>query len=130
MVQETVRYSDSVVDEVQELVEDGIFETKSEYYRFASELLLDSLKEDYDPEMVKYDAIAEVTQQQTNNESTIDRSDSSMFYKSAIVVRRHARRGEIDAAEEYIDTHYAPDRGEYLLLEALFDYYYRMTANK
>ena len=130
MVQETVRYSDSVVERVQELVEEGTFENKSEYYRFASELLLDSLKEDYEPEMVKYDAIAENTQQQVQGESAIDKADGSMFYKSAIVVRRHARRGEIDAAEEYIDTHYAPDRGEYLFLESLLDYYYNMTAGK
>ena len=130
MVQETVRYSDSVVERVQELVEEGTFENKSEYYRFASELLLDSLKKDYEPEMVKYDAIAENTQQQVKGGFAIDQSDGSMFYESAIVVRRYARRGEIDAAEEYIDTHYGPDRGEYLFLEALLDYYYNMTVSK
>ena len=80
--------------------------------------------------MVKYDTIAESTQQQVQGESTSEHSDGSMFYKSAIAVRRHARRGEIDAAEEYIDTHYASDRGEYLFLEALLDYYYNMTVSK
>jgi Arc/MetJ-type ribon-helix-helix transcriptional regulator len=121
MVQETVRYSDAIVKKVNELVEEGTFETKSEFYRFATEMLLDSMCEDYAPEMLKYDIVAERTRQQVGESS--EESDGSMFYNSAIIVRRHARRGEIDAAEEYIDTHYASERGEYLLLESLLDYY-------
>jgi Arc/MetJ-type ribon-helix-helix transcriptional regulator len=125
MVQETVRYSDAIVKKVNELVEEGTFETKSEFYRFATEMLLDSMCEDYAPEMLKYDIVAERTRQQVGESS--EESDGSMFYNSAIIVRRHARRGEIDAAEEYIDTHYASERGEYLLLESLLDYYCDMS---
>lgn len=124
MVQETVRFSDYIVNEVDELVEEGMFEHKSEFYRFATEMLLDSMREDYSPEMLNYDAIAEKTRQQLGNPS--NESDGSMFYNSAIVVRRYARRGEINAAEDYIDTHYPTEGGEYLLLEALLDYYYNM----
>jgi Arc/MetJ-type ribon-helix-helix transcriptional regulator len=124
MVQETVRYSDSVVETVQSLVEEGTFNHKSEFYRFATELLLDQLDEEYEPEMVSYDALSEATQQSTH--STSDQPDRSMFYQSAIVVRRHARCEEITAAEEHIDRHYPPERGEYLLLEALLDYYSNM----
>lgn len=125
MVQETVRYSDSIVDTVEKLVEEGTFNHKSEFYRFATELLLDQLDEEYEPEMVSYDALSEATQQ--SYVDTSDQSDGSMFYQSAIVVRRHARREEINTAEEYIDTHYPPERGEYLLLEALLDYYSDMN---
>ena len=124
MVQETVRYSDSIVESVEELVENGVFEHKSEFYRFATELLLESLHENYEPEMLNYDNLAENTRQQIGD-TAIEKSERSMFYESAVVVRRHARRGEMSAAEEYIDTHYPPERGEHLLLEALLDYYSR-----
>ena len=126
MVQETVRYSDSIVESVEKLVEEDIFDNKSEFYRFATELLLDSLDEDYDPEMVNYDTLAEAANQEAGK-STIKRSGESMFYQSAIVVRRHARRGEIELAQEYIDTQYPSERGEYLLLEAVLDYYSQMS---
>lgn len=122
MVQETVRFSQSIVEAVEELVEEGTFENKSEFYRFATELLLDSVHDEYDPEMVKFDTIAEGTRQQVA-EPPAEQSDGSMFYQSAVTVRRHARRGDIDAAEEYIDAHYPSERGEYLLLETLLDYY-------
>ena len=122
MVQETVRYSDSIVEAVEQLVERGTFENKSEFYRFASELLLGSLDDDYDPEMLNYDTLAERTRKHMRG-PTVEQQEGSMFYESAIVVRRHARRGEISTAEEYIETHYPSERGEYLLLEALLDYY-------
>lgn len=125
MVQETVRYSDSIVQTVEKFVEEDTFSHKSEFYRFATELLLDQLDEEYEPEMVNYDALLEATQQSYIGIS--DQSDRSMFYQSAIVVRRHARRGEIKTAEEYIDTHYPPERGEHLLLETLLDYYSEMN---
>lgn len=121
MVQETVRYSDYIVETVKKSVEEGRFRNKSEFYRFATELLLDQLYEEYEPEMVSYDTVLEAIQQADLNAS--DQPNGSMFYESAIIVRRHARRGEINTAEEYIDTHYPPERGEYLLLEALLDYY-------
>lgn len=121
MVQETVRYSNTIVETVEKLVEQGSFSNKSEFYRFATELLLEQLDEEYEPEMVSYNALSEATQLSDTDNS--DQSDGSMFYQSAIVVRRHARREEISAAEEYIDAHYPPQRGEYLLLEALLDYY-------
>jgi len=123
MVQETVRISESIVEAVQAPVNEGTFEHKSEFYRFATELLLDSLQEDYDPEMLNYDSLTETTRQQLA-EFTGGQSGGSMFYESAILIRRHARRGEIDTAEEYIETHYPSERGEYLLLEALLDYYH------
>ena len=85
--------------------------------------MLDSLQEDYDPEMLNYDSLTETTRQQLA-EFTGGQSGGSMFYESAILIRRHARRGEIDTAEEYIETHYPSERGEYLLLEALLDYYH------
>lgn len=128
MVQETVRYSESIVDAVDELVEEGTFGHKSEFYRFATEMLLDSIDESYNPEMLNYDTLAENTRQQ--GEEYHQESDTRMFYSSAIVVRRHARRGEIGAAEEYIDTHYPPERGEHLILEALLDYYSIASTEK
>lgn len=123
MVQETVRYSESIVEGVDELLEDDMFETKSEFYRFAAELLLSSLQESYEPEMLNYDRIAERTRQHTR-EAPTEPSGKSMFYESAVTIRRHARRNEISAAETHIDRHYPPERGEHLLLEALLDYYH------
>jgi hypothetical protein len=128
MVQETVRYSDSIVKSVEEMVNEDIFDHKSEFYRFATEFLLDQLDQNYDPEMLNYDTLAESTQHNVEPDSDY-RSDKSMFYQSAIAVRRHARRGNITAAEEYIDTHYPSERGEYLLLEAVLDYYSNVNDN-
>jgi Arc/MetJ-type ribon-helix-helix transcriptional regulator len=124
-----VRYSESIVESVERIVEEGTFDHKSEFYRFATELLLDQLDEDYDPEMLRYDTLSESTQQNVPTHAA-DQSDKSMFYRSAIVVRRHARRGDVDSAEDYIDTHYPSERGEYLLLEALLDYYDNMNDSK
>jgi hypothetical protein len=122
MVQETVRYSDSIVESVEEMVDEGIFDDKSKFYRFATESLLEQLEKDYEPEMLNYDDFAEATQRNAET-YTADQSAKSPFYQSAIAVRRHARRGEIKTAEEYIDTQYPSGQGEYLLLEALLDYY-------
>ncbi|NKE36559.1 transcriptional regulator [Natronococcus sp. JC468] len=128
MAQETIRFSESIVDEVEDLVENGEFEHKSEFYRFATEVLLNALNEEYDPEMVKYDRLLESVTNRSEGpglDPGVQHDDDagSTFYRSATTIRRHARRGESEAAEEHIDARYPPERGEYLLLEDLLDYY-------
>lgn len=103
------------------MIDEGIFDNKSEFYRFASELLLDSLRDEYTPEMVNYDQLTDTLDSQREKKDATE--DISGFYRSATTVRRCARRGDISAAEEHIDSRYPPERGEYLLLEALLDYY-------
>jgi len=126
MVQETIRFSETVVNEVEDLVAEGVFETKSEFYRFASEMLLDAINDEYDPEMVNYDKLSggvreridsAIGEQDALPDPTTQPNDAGTFYRSALVVRRHARKGEIEQAEEHIDSHYPPERGEYLMLE-------------
>ena len=50
MVKSTVRFPESVVGEIESLVEDGRFESKSEFYRFSTDYVLNQVLDDYDPE--------------------------------------------------------------------------------
>lgn len=137
MVQETIRFSEGMTEKVDELLDQGVFETKSEFYRFAAETLLVSLNDDYQPDMVDYErhqqSVRNAVEDDDGEFDTVcgdvakngegDNEDECLFYTSAITIRRLAREGDIDSAKEYIDDNYTKERGELLLLEALLDYY-------
>ena len=122
MVQETIRYSEGVVTEVESLVNAGVFDSKSEFYRFATEALLTSINDDYKPNMHNYNKYQEKVRAEFKSDDSTA-YDQSLFYSSAVAVRRYARNKDIQSAENHIDSHYSEDMGEYLLLEALLDYY-------
>ena len=49
MVKSTVRFPESVVGEIEALVEDGTFESKSEFYRFSTDYVLNQVLDEYEP---------------------------------------------------------------------------------
>jgi Arc/MetJ-type ribon-helix-helix transcriptional regulator len=124
MVKSTVRYPEAVMDHVEEMVAEGMFSSKSEFQRFAVEYVL-SETTDYEPEIVDFDEIStEVLPQKSVIQEAEETSDSmEEFLEIAARIRQFAVRGEIDTAEEYIDTHYPPTDPRSMLLDDLLTAY-------
>jgi Arc/MetJ-type ribon-helix-helix transcriptional regulator len=125
MVKNTVRFHEDVVDEIEGLVEEGVLESKSEFYRFASEYVLQRISEGYEPHMVDYDSVkAELG---PDDPRTIggDTAEGSgiPFLESAAMVRKYAFRGNFADAEDFIDHHYEAGERDAMLLEELLDLY-------
>jgi len=55
MAKDTVRYPDDVVTEIDALVDDGMFESKSEFYRFSAEYVLTLIDSDHDIKTFNFD---------------------------------------------------------------------------
>lgn len=124
VVKSTVRFPESVMDRVEEMVEEGVFSSKSEFQRFAVEFVLSEIDE-YEPEMIDYD---ELRREAFPNGSPIARGtqapeEAETFYENAARVRQFAIRGNISTAEEYIDTTYPVTDPRCLLLDELLDSY-------
>ena len=112
------------MDRVEELVEDDTFSSKSEFQRFAVEYVLSELGE-YDPEMVDFEELrAELF---LSPADPIQRDEdpelNEAFYQNAARVRQYAIRGDIETAEEYIDTAYPVTDPRCLLLDDLLEAY-------
>jgi len=127
MVKNTVRFHEDVVDEIEGLVEDGVLESKSEFYRFASEYVLQRISEEYEPHMVDYDSVrAELVPDDPRTiggESGIEAGSGIPFLDSAAMVRKYALRGNFVDAEDFIDHHYEAGERDAMLLEELLDLY-------
>jgi len=124
MVKSTVRFPETVMDHVEQMVEEGSFSSKSEFQRFAVEYMLSEVA-DYDPQIVDFD---EICMEVLPKESVIEEAEttpdpSGEFIETATRVRQFAVRGDIDTAEEYIDTHYPPTDPRSLLLDDLLRTY-------
>lgn len=124
MVKSTVRFPDAVMDEVEEMVDRGVFSSKSEFQRFAVEFVLSEMGS-YEPEMVDFEELkAEAFPGgQPTRESPATPEDTEPFYENAARVRQFATRGQIDIAEEYIDTTYPVTDPRCLLLDDLLESY-------
>jgi len=112
------------MDRVEEMVSEESFSSKSEFQRFAVELVLSEIAE-YDPEMLDFD---ELRNQVLPKQSLIAEAEQSSgsddeFYKTAARVRQFAIRGEIDTAEEYIDTSYPLTDPRSMLLDDFLETY-------
>ena len=126
MVKNTVRFHESVVDEIESLVEAGVLESKSEFYRFASEYVLTKVADDYEPHMVDFDSVrAEIIPDEPRRieAGPEPREDGIPFFESAAMVRKYALRGSFNDAEDFIDHHYEPGERDAMLLEELLDLY-------
>jgi len=127
MVKNTVRFHESVVEEIEGLVEEGVLESKSEFYRFASEYVLQRISEDYEPHMVDYDSVkAELgpdDPQTIGREAGVEAGSGIPFLESAAMVRKYALRGNFADAEDFIDHHYEPGERDAMLLEELLELY-------
>jgi Arc/MetJ-type ribon-helix-helix transcriptional regulator len=127
MVKNTVRFHEDVVDEIERLVEDGVLESKSEFYRFASEYVLQRISEEYEPHMVDYDSVrAELAPDDPRTiggEESIEAGSGIPFLDSAAMVRKYALRGNFADAEDFIDHHYEAGERDAMLLEELLELY-------
>lgn len=124
MVKSTVRFSEVIVERIDELVDEGTFGSKSEFQRFAAELLLTEIV-DYEPEMVDFDQRRDEI---LPPEAFIGRDDrttnSDEFYRIAARVRQFGIRGDIDAGKEFIDTQYSPSDPRCMILDDILKSYY------
>ncbi|NUE03795.1 hypothetical protein HUB97_15030 [Halorubraceae archaeon YAN] len=122
MVKSTIRFSESVVSEVDSLVEEGYFESKSEFYRFASDYVLEQLVESYEPVSIDYDEIkSEIAPQQG---SAVEHSPGEVpFFESVVILRKYVLRGNLADAEDFIDHHYEPNHPHAVVLEELLELY-------
>ena len=124
MVKSTVRFPESVVGEIEALVEDGRFESKSEFYRFSTDYVLNQVLDDYEPETIDYrDIKAEVMPERERTLGTDDPDGGPPFLESVSFVRKLALRGKFDDAEDFIDHQYAAGDRHAILLEEILRLY-------
>jgi len=124
MVKSTVRFPETVMDHVEEMVEEGSFSSKSEFQRFAVEYVLSEVT-DYDPEIVGFEEMCAET---LSDGPVIPEAEPTSeavhgFVDVAARVRQLAIRGNVAAATEYVDTHYPPTDPRSILLEDLLTRY-------
>ncbi|SFS96430.1 CopG family transcriptional regulator [Halostagnicola kamekurae] len=130
MAKDTVRYPDDVVEEIDGLVEDGMFESKSEFYRFSAEYVLTLLDPDHEVETFNFDEIkSELNFADRNRKPTANADGGTFFLESVIAVRKHGLRGNYEAAERFIDTHYDQTDQECLILEELLGTYRQESSS-
>ncbi len=112
MTKETVRYPDEVVDAVEDVVGEGVFESKSEFYRFSAEYVLRAIDPDYEPETIDFEEIEAELRDYGAGE------DGGAFFADAVRVRKLGLRGEFEEAEAVVDS-YPETSGEAVFLEGL-----------
>ncbi|APW99089.1 CopG family transcriptional regulator [Halobiforma lacisalsi AJ5] len=124
MAKDTVRYPDEVVEEIDTLVEDGMFESKSEFYRFSAEYVLTLINPDHEVETFNFDEIkAEIDISEEDHAKALGADGGTFFLDAVITVRKHGLRGDYEAAERFIDTHYDSTDQECIILEELLGTY-------
>ncbi|MFC6718308.1 CopG family transcriptional regulator [Natrialbaceae archaeon GCM10025810] len=124
MAKDTVRYPDDVVEEIDALVEDGMFESKSEFYRFSAEYVLTLINPDHEAETFNFDEIkAELDIDDEVHARALGADGGTFFLDAVINVRKHGLRGDYEAAERFIDTHYESTDQECIILEELLGTY-------
>ncbi len=126
MTKETVRFPDGLVDRIREAVGDSeLFESRSEFHRVSSELLLDLLDPDHEPTNFSYRELrteieAELGVDLAGAPSLTDDEtgdDDGAFFGTYVEVRRLALGGDLAGAREVIGRRYDPADPEALLLE-------------
>jgi len=132
MVKSTVRFPEPVVEEIESLVEEGQFESKSEFYRFSADYVLSRTLDEYEPETIDYEAIEAEVIPQTERELGSDADDDGgpPFFDSVAFVRKLALRGRFSDAEDFIDHQYVPGDRHAVLLEDLLRLYREDAATE
>ncbi|ARS88686.1 ribbon-helix-helix domain-containing protein [Natrarchaeobaculum aegyptiacum] len=124
MAKDTVRYPDEVVEEIDALVQDGMFESKSEFYRFSAEYVLTLVNPDHDVKTFNFDEIkSELDISRADHAKALGTDGGTFFLDAVITVRKHGLRGNYEAAERFIDTHYDSTDQECIILEELLGTY-------
>ena len=131
MVKSTVRFPETVVDEIEALVDAGQFESKSEFYRFSTDYVLTQLVDTYEPETIDYEQIrADVLPETEHALGSDAASDGPPFFESVSFVRKLALRGRFSDAEDFIDHQYVPGDRDAILLEELLRLYRQLEADR
>ncbi|WP_435125226.1 ribbon-helix-helix domain-containing protein [Halobaculum sp. D14] len=118
MAKDTVRYPDAVVEEIDRLVDDGVFESKSEFYRFSAEYVLALVDDDWEPETFNYADLRE--ELDLDEEPVLIGADGGRDFLSAVItVRQYGLRNDFAEAEQFIDENYDPTDRPGMILEEL-----------
>jgi Arc/MetJ-type ribon-helix-helix transcriptional regulator len=129
MAKDTVRYPDEVVEQIDTLVDDGMFESKSEFYRFSAEYVLTLVNQDHEVKTFNFDEIkAELDIPEDAHAKALGTDGGTFFLDAVITVRKQGLRGNYEAAERFIDSHYDPTDQECIILEELLGTYRDGTA--
>ena len=124
MAKDTVRYPDPVVAAIDEQVAAGVFESKSEFYRFAAEYVLDLLAAEYEPQTFAFEELRrELAVDERRGERAEAERTQEPFLAAAAAVRQAALRGDAERAADLIDERYDPTDREALLLDELLATY-------
>ncbi|MWV41073.1 MULTISPECIES: CopG family transcriptional regulator [Natrialba] len=124
MAKDTVRYPDEVVEEIDALVDDGMFESKSEFYRFSAEYVLSLINPEHDVKTFNFDEIkTELDISESDHARALGTDGGTFFLDAVITVRKQGLRGNYEAAERFIDTHYDATDQECIILEELLGTY-------
>ncbi|SEP71755.1 ribbon-helix-helix domain-containing protein [Natrinema salaciae] len=124
MAKDTVRYPDDVVEQIDQLVDDGMFESKSEFYRFSAEYVLTLIDSDHEVKTFNFDEIkSELDITEQDHADALGADGGTFFLDAVINVRKHGLRGNYEAAERFIDTHYDETDQECIILEELLGTY-------
>ena len=124
MAKDTVRYPDPVVAAIDEQVADGVFESKSEFYRFAAEYVLTLLSGTYQPQTFAFEELRrELAVDEQRRADAADDGAPEPFLATAAAVRQAALRGDAERAVDLIDERYDPTDREALLLDELLATY-------
>ncbi|OYR58828.1 hypothetical protein DJ83_14085 [Halorubrum ezzemoulense] len=130
MVKSTVRFPESVVEEIESLVDEGQFESKSEFYRFSADYVLSRTLDEYDPETIDYEAIeSEVIPDADRTLGADEETDGPPFFESVAFVRKLALREKFSDAEDFIDHQYVPGDRHAVLLEEILRLYREDAAS-
>jgi len=122
MPKETVRYPDALVAGVEAVVaEADAFESKSEFYRFASDFLLSVLDEDHDPTVLGYGDIVADLESSTDGRllprAGAEDPAAGPFLDAYIQVRRQLLYDDVEAARAVVAERYDATDREALLLD-------------
>lgn len=121
MAKDTVRYPDQVVDKIESLVEDGTFESKSEFYRFSAEYMLELVSPEYDEKTFSYEELK--TELEIEFPSDVSEEYEDRFLDTVVTVRKYGLRGEFEAGYDFIDGETDAGSKAALVLEELLSMY-------
>lgn len=136
MTKETVRFPDGLVDRIRSAVEDSeLFESRSEFHRVSSELLLDLLDPEHEPTNFSYRELRTEIEAElgvdlagapslaAGESGGEGNGDDGDFLAAYIDVRRRALGGDLAGAREEVDRRYDATDPEALLLDEVIGQY-------
>lgn len=101
-----------------------MFESKSEFYRFSAEYVLTLIDSDHEVKTFNFDEIkSELDISEEDHAKALGADGGTFFLDAVINVRKHGLRGNYEAAERFIDTHYDETDQECIILEELLGTY-------